>query len=863
MRPSEHGIGVGVGEGVPDCSVTGVGLPNLLSFGVCELARGDVLAGRFQIEAVIGNGGSGRVLRAFDRESRMLVALKILRQELAGEAVWAERFSRELRVGRAISHPNVCRVFDIGDADGHKFLSLELATRGSLRSDVPKNDGRPGLPLPSRAWQERAADARAIVEGVSALHTAGIVHRDLKPENILRMEDGRLVVTDFGLATDPGSGPGTTIMVGTPSYMAPEVVMGDPATARSDVWGLGVVLHEVFFGVRPRWKVVGRGYRRYLRPEDVKTAVECAVADLCGRCADDAPDLRPASAIEVLRELERALLGKKVVARHVRRRMVWSATAVATMAALIVVKARFTNQAEASSAQVAAAVAGQVLQPTGTAADWSKGSTKLASLGGNLHCYAAVEGGAKVRVIWGTPRKAEDIDVTTGGRAPADLLPETYLDGCPALSPDGKSLLFEKGSETGSHVFLSRSPNGAAAKQLVRGSEPQWLPNGQEIVFAVDARHAAMFSIPTGDLSLLSEPKGGIGKDMFAGLAVDSTGTRLAVRYATLALDSLIVVYALPGLEPLGQVHVPFSNGPLRFSDDTVQFSYESSTGGTQLASADWRSISVRNIAAFPGAKLDGVVAVNPDQTVFAMARRRYDLWSKGVNGFSRITDDGDSLHGAYSSRGDLIFQRRLVGGKRAIFVRKPNGNEKQVTSGPLDLTPTFLPGGDAWLYVAFDRAEIVKCETEGLNCRPLHRDASVPGFPSVNPSGTTVAYVTLMTAQRVRTFSLARPDEYRDLGPVGGTCTPYWTTNKLFWVAETTSESAANWVEIDSEAGRKTGRIQSVAVQSQEECALPEKVLALSEKKGESRVLTLAEDSAALLNFSSPRALGQNIAGR
>jgi len=571
MRPLEHGNGGVVGERFPEgsvtASVTGAGLPMSLISAIGDLERGDVLAGRFQIEAVIGTGGSGRVLRAFDRESRMLVALKILRQELAGEAVWTERFARELRVGRAISHPNVCRVFDIGEADGHRFLSMELATGGSLRADVPKADAwqaarREG---PPREWSARVADARAIVAGVTALHQAGIVHRDLKPENILRMQDGRLVVTDFGLATDPGSGPGTTIMVGTPSYMAPEVVMGDPATMRSDVWGLGMVLHEIFFGLRPQWKVIGRGYRRFVPPEAARTGVERAVADLCGRCADDDPESRPETAADVGRELERALQGKRVVARHVRQRLIWGVTAAAAVVGLVAVKAHFTNRAEASS-RVATPMMDRVLPIAGSAQNWSLGTTSLASFPGRLHCLSLLDGGKKVRAIWGKPRRAEDIDLATSERAPSDLVAEAYQDGCPRLSKNGKSLLFERASDTGSHIFLSSTPNGRNARQLTRGKSPEWLPNSEEFAFALDSKHAAIFSIPTGDMTMVGgeEP----GSPQLGELAVDQAGTRVAIRYATHTPDNVVVIHALPGLEVESRFHLPLSAEHLQFATD-------------------------------------------------------------------------------------------------------------------------------------------------------------------------------------------------------------------------------------------------------------------------------------------------------
>ncbi|HXI60606.1 MAG TPA: serine/threonine-protein kinase, partial [Polyangia bacterium] len=168
-----------------------------------DLERGTVLAGRYQIETFVGKGGSGFVLRAFDRITQTPVALKILSQELASDPHWAERFSRELRLGRQIQHPNVCRVFDIGESDGHRFLSMELATKGTLRENI-----RAGVA--ARPIAECVADAHALVAGLAALHQAGIIHRDIKPENLLRMEDGRVVLSDFGLATNPNQVPTVT-----------------------------------------------------------------------------------------------------------------------------------------------------------------------------------------------------------------------------------------------------------------------------------------------------------------------------------------------------------------------------------------------------------------------------------------------------------------------------------------------------------------------------------------------------------------------------------------------------------------------------------------------------------------------------
>src|SRR3954453_2632965 len=145
-----------------------------------EVKPGDLLDGRYQIEAIIGTGGSGVVLRAYDRVSATVVAVKVLKPGLTHDPRWEKQFQRELRIGRPIQHPNVCRIFDIGDADGYRFLTMEFATGGTLRDLIKKNQ-------PLRPLEDRLKDAADVIAGLAAIHQAGIVHRDVKPDNLLRM----------------------------------------------------------------------------------------------------------------------------------------------------------------------------------------------------------------------------------------------------------------------------------------------------------------------------------------------------------------------------------------------------------------------------------------------------------------------------------------------------------------------------------------------------------------------------------------------------------------------------------------------------------------------------------------------------
>jgi serine/threonine protein kinase len=181
------------------------------------VSAGTVLGDRYQIEAALGEGGSGTVYRAWDRMLGEAVAIKILHPQRARERSWIKRLAREVKVARVIGHPNVCRVFELGHADGHWFVTMELATGGSLRDmlrgGVPA--GPPSVQPPggggdaasrgqaaSRPLEDRLRDMRELCAGLAAMHAVAITHRDVTPQNVLRMADGRLVLTDFGLAIE-------------------------------------------------------------------------------------------------------------------------------------------------------------------------------------------------------------------------------------------------------------------------------------------------------------------------------------------------------------------------------------------------------------------------------------------------------------------------------------------------------------------------------------------------------------------------------------------------------------------------------------------------------------------------------------
>jgi serine/threonine protein kinase len=204
------------------------------------LTPGAMIAGRYRIVALLGRGGMGEVYRADDLTLGQCVALKFLPVELASEADRRERLLNEVRVACQVSHPHVCRVYDIGAANGHLFMSMEFVDGENLAA-LLRQIGR----LP----EERAVElSRQLCLGLAAAHERGVIHRDLKPQNVMIDGQGRARITDFGLAGLAGPFQSSELRAGTPAYQAPEQTAGREVTIQCDIYSLGLVMYEIFTG---------------------------------------------------------------------------------------------------------------------------------------------------------------------------------------------------------------------------------------------------------------------------------------------------------------------------------------------------------------------------------------------------------------------------------------------------------------------------------------------------------------------------------------------------------------------------------------------------------------------------------------
>jgi tetratricopeptide (TPR) repeat protein len=267
------------------------------------LQEGATLAGRYLIESHLGIGGMGSVHRAKDIELDRTVALKVIRPEMAENPDVLQRFKHEIILSREITHRNVVRIFDLGQSDDIRFISMEYV-EGKDLSHIIKERGA----LPA----EEAVD---IIEqtclALDAAHQQGVVHRDLKPQNIMLDPEGRVVVMDFGIARsiETSGMTQTGSLLGTPDYMSPEQVKGETVDARSDLFALGIIFYQLltgelpYVGETPMAAMFTRTQKKAAPVRDLNPDLPGFLGDVVGRCLEISPHKRYQSAREILQDL--------------------------------------------------------------------------------------------------------------------------------------------------------------------------------------------------------------------------------------------------------------------------------------------------------------------------------------------------------------------------------------------------------------------------------------------------------------------------------------------------------------------------------------------------------------------------------
>lgn len=287
---------------------------------MATLQEGSVLADRYEILKLLGQGGMGAVYKARDRELDRLVALKVIRPEFAGQASILQRFKQELILARKITHRNIIRIFDLGVADGLRFITMEFVEGQDLASLLDEQH--------KYSPEATVKILRQVCTALEAAHAEGVVHRDLKPQNIMMESSGRVCVMDFGLARSLESNGLTQAgaIMGTPAYMSPEQAKGLPVDQRSDIYSLGIIAYVMLTGQTP-FKADSALASMLLRTQgpptpavELDAAIPKPLSDIIQKTMAVDPKDRYQSAAELARDLgdwQEGTLAKAIVTPRV------------------------------------------------------------------------------------------------------------------------------------------------------------------------------------------------------------------------------------------------------------------------------------------------------------------------------------------------------------------------------------------------------------------------------------------------------------------------------------------------------------------------------------------------------------------
>jgi len=274
-----------------------------------DLEVGTLFAERYQVIEELGSGGMGKVYKVIDKEVKEKIAIKVLKPEISFDERIIERFRNELKLARKISHPNVCRMYDLLKEKGLYFITMEYVSGEDLKSTIAR--------VGQLSVGKALAIAEQICKGLAEAHKLGVVHRDLKPQNVIIDRQGDARIMDFGIAqthttkglTEPG------VMIGTPEYMSPEQAVGEVIDQRSDIYSLGVLLFELLTGTLP-FKgdtAVGVALKQKTElppnPKSLNPHIPNEVSQLILRCLEKDKSKRYPNATSLLEEISRIQRG--------------------------------------------------------------------------------------------------------------------------------------------------------------------------------------------------------------------------------------------------------------------------------------------------------------------------------------------------------------------------------------------------------------------------------------------------------------------------------------------------------------------------------------------------------------------------
>ncbi|MBD3869612.1 MAG: PD40 domain-containing protein, partial [Acidobacteria bacterium] len=473
----------------------------------------------YRLLSQIGEGGMGVVWKAVDTTLDREVAIKILPEQFAADPERLSRFEREAKLLASLNHPNIAAVYGLHEAEGVRFLAMELAAGEDL--EVRLSQG----PM---AMADALDTARQIAEALEAAHEQGIIHRDLKPANVLLGDDGKVKVLDFGLAKaldpspaqasgNPALSPTMTsagtvagVILGTAAYMSPEQARGKPVNRRSDLWAFGCVLYEMLTGKRLfKGETISDTLAAVLRAEPDWSALPPktprAVHRLLRRCLSKDPGTRLADAGDARLEITDGLQpATEKVEQGSSSLLPWSVAAVAILAAVAVWMFGGNGNGKDGDGNTRVVAVEAITDRAG--------GESMPALSPDGHSLAYVA------------RDGRDVDIflqRVGGENPVNLTADhDGWDVAPAFSPDGQRIAFASEREGGG-LFVMGATGESPRRVASEGTHPSWSPDGTRLVAATEqvndpysrSTRSRIFivDIATGDTRDLEVGEDGVG----------------------------------------------------------------------------------------------------------------------------------------------------------------------------------------------------------------------------------------------------------------------------------------------------------------------------------------------------------------